>query len=506
MSKIKTDKMRKTALLFFAIILITFASCKINPLSDLTTEIGSSEWAVPLIDSKKSFKDIINGFDKQAFVQIAPDGTLILHYKGDYIARSSLDIFASYQNALFPIIDTVMAVPLSLPKGVTLDYVDVKQGSLDYFVRSPDAEPLNVTIRIPQMTKNGASFVTKFIATNAGYFGTLNMSGWSIASAKDSIYMYHDARRANGERVNLKSNGAFNIKDFQFKFVKGFLGVDTFDVPRDTIKMDFFNNWKQGEVRFENPKMTLTLDNSFGIPVRSFSRVANVISVNGQSLSLKSPLSQGVDINFPKLSEIGQSKRTVVVLDKNNSNLADIISLNPVAFDYDFDGITNPDPSVKTTGFMTDTSSFKLQVDLDLPIYGSAKNFVVSDTFPIDLSNYTNVTNAEFKVITDNGMPIDLAMQGFFANANGTVIDSFYTNSTVVLKGAPVGSDGLPRSIQTNESSVKVEADKLKRVLPAKKLIIRYSFSTTNNGSVPVKLTSTQDVRVRIGIKFGIKQ
>ena len=155
---------------------------------------------------------------------------------------------------------------------------------------------------------------------------------------------------------------------------------------------------------------------------------------------------------------------------------------------------------------MTDTSSFKLQVDLDLPIYGSAKNFVVSDTFPIDLSNYTNVTNAEFKVITDNGMPIDLAMQGFFANANGTVIDSFYTNSTVVLKGAPVGSDGLPRSIQTNESSVKVEADKLKRVLPAKKLIIRYSFSTTNNGSVPVKLTSTQDVRVRIGVKFGIKQ
>jgi hypothetical protein len=121
------------------------------------------------------------------------------------------------------------------------------------------------------------------------------------------------------------------------------------------------------------------------------------------------------------------------------------------------------------------------------------------------LSNYTNVTNAEFKIITDNGMPIDLAMQGFFANANGTVIDSFYTNSTIVLKGAPVGSDGLPRSIQTNESAIKVEADKLKRILPAKKLIIRYSFSTTNNGSVPVKLTSTQDVRVRIGVKFGIK-
>ena len=101
-------------------------------------------------------------------------------------------------------------------------------------------------------------------------------------------------------------------------------------------------------------------------------------------------------------------------------------------------------------------------------------------------------------------MPIDLALQGFFANANGSLIDSFYTASSLVLRGAPVGANGLPSSVQANENVIKIEADKLKRILPAKKLIIRYSFSTTNNGSVPVKLTATQNVRVRIGVKFGI--
>ena len=141
---------------------------------------------------------------------------------------------------------------------------------------------------------------------------------------------------------------------------------------------------------------------------------------------------------------------------------------------------------------------------MDLPIYGSAKNFVINDTFALDLSNYNNVTYGEFKIITDNGMPIDLALQGYFANAKGIVIDSFYTTSSLVLRGAPVGANGLPTSVQTNENVIKIEAEKLKRILPAKKLIIRYSFSTTNNGSVPVKLTSTQDVRVRIGVKFGI--
>lgn len=504
MLKIKTDKMKnKTFLrLLFAISLVAFMSCNINPLSELTTEGGQSEWAIPLIDTKKSFKDIINGFDKQAFLQISPDGSLVLHYKGDYIARSSLDIFSSFQNAIFPVLDTAMAVPFSLPKGVHVDYVDIKQGTLDWFMRSPN-DPLYVTLRIPQMTKNGQPFEQKFLVTNFGYRGTLDMQGWRVEGQNDSIYMYHDARKANGERVNLKSNGAFNIKDFQFQFVKGFLGVDTFDVPRDTLKMDFFDNWKQGEVRFENPQMKITLDNSFGLPVRSFARVADVIAINGQRLSLKSALTQGIDINYPLLTEIGQSKRTSVILDKTNSNLADVINLNPTAIDYDIDGITNPDPTIRKAGFMTDISAFKLQMEIDLPIHGSAKNFIVNDTFSIDLSRYTNVNFGELKVITDNGMPIDLSMQGFFANANGTVIDSFYNAETAILRGAPVGANGLPQSIQTTQSVIKVDAIKLKRILPAKKIIVRYSFSTTNNGAIPVKLTASQDVRVRIGLKFG---
>ena len=503
MRKINTFIMRKKSLYFLTVIILTLFGCRVNPFNDLNTEGVHSDWAVPIIDSKKSFKDIISGFDKQAFLQIEPDGSLVLKYKGDYIARSSIDIFSSFQNAIFPITDTVMAVPLRLPKGVHVDFVDVKQGTMDWIMLAPN-EPLNVTLRIPQLTKNGVAFERNFPLTSFGYKGTLDMSGWHIESKNDSIYMYHDARKANGERVNLKGSGGLNIKDFQFKYVQGYLGVDTFDVPRDTINMDFFDNWKQGEVKFENPKLTVTLDNSFGLPVRAFSRVADVISVNGQRIALKSALNQGVDINYPKLNEVGQSKRTVVTFDKTNSNLAEIISQNPIAVDYDIDGVTNPDPLVQATGFLTDTSSFKLQVDMDLPIHGSAKNFVINDTFAIDLSNYTNVTYGEFKIITDNGMPIDLALQGFFANANGTVIDSFYTTSSLVLRGAPVGANGLPTAVQTNENVIKIEAEKLKRILPAKKLIIRYAFSTTNNGAVPVKLTATQDVRVRIGVKFGV--
>ena len=102
-------------------------------------------------------------------------------------------------------------------------------------------------------------------------------------------------------------------------------------------------------------------------------------------------------------------------------------------------------------------------------------------------------------------MPVDMALQGYFVNANGAVIDSFYQNSTLVLRGAPVGADGIPTSIKSAESILKIDGDKLKKVMVATKLRTKLSVSTTNNGSIPVKLTSKQDVRVRIGVRFGAK-
>lgn len=508
LQKFKSDKMIKNTLFVLSIISILslFSNCKVNSISDFDTSISNSEWAIPLVDSKKSIKDILKDFDDQATLKIATDGGLTLHYKGDYIAKSSLDIFSAFQNALFPVLDTAMAAPLKLPKGVLLDYVNIKQGTLEWFFRSPINESLDVTVRIPQISKAGVPFQVRLTATPTGVAGSLNLTGWVFTSQNDSLYLYHDARKANGERVNLKNNGLFTIKDFQFSFIKGFMGVDTLDIPRDTIKMDFFDNLKQGEVKFESPKMTLTADNSFGFPVRAFSKIANAISVNGQILNLQSPLINGVDVNYPSLNEIGQTKRTIVTLDKNNSNLVNVTSFSPKAIDYDIDGISNPDPSVKTIGFMTDTSAFNLQVELDLPMHLTAKNFILNDTFDIDFSNYSDVKTAELKVITDNGIPMDLSLQGYFATANGTVIDSFYTSATAILKGASVNTaTGFPSGVTTTTSTVKVEADKFPRILPAKKLIIRHIFATTNNGAYPVILTASQDVRVRIGVKFGLK-
>jgi hypothetical protein len=498
--------MGKTSLLLLlatTLAVIFFSNCRINPIDDIKAG-DNQDWAVPLIDTKKSFGDIINGFDPKAFIQIGTDSTVILKYKGNFITQSSLNIFANFKDVFFPVLDSTMAVPFSLPSGVHVDYVDVKKGTLRWAF-GPPPEALNITIFIPQLTKNGLPFRKNF-NHNGITLDTIEMAGWRLASQNDSIYMYTTAKRiSNGQPYNLKSAGGYQIQNFEFTYVKGYFGQSIFDGPQDSIAIDFFDKWKDGSVYFSKPRMIITLDNSFGVPVRAIMRQGEVVSLDGRRLPLQSPLTTGLDVNYPKINEVGKTKRTVVVFDQTNSNIAEIMSSNPVGIQYDIDGLTNPDSNRSIVGFMTDTSKFELQVEVEVPMIGKAKNFEVNDTFDINLSKATDLTQAEFKIITDNGMPIDLSLQGYFATDRGVVIDSMYAVKSPILRGALVNSSGLPINITTTENLININAEKLKKIRTATKLIVRYAFSTTNGGSVPVRLTATQNVRVRIGVKFGLK-
>jgi hypothetical protein len=374
--------------------LLTFVGCKIRPIDDISLSGLESEWAVPLIDTDKTFGDIINNFDPKAFIQIASDGGVVLRYKGVYTAKSSLDIFSNFQNATFPLTDTLMAIPFKLPQGVTIDSVKLKAGSLTWlFLASP--EPLEVVLRMPQLKKNGIEFTQRFTLGNGLYSGGINLEGYDLKPLRDSIFITHEARKvSNGERVSLALKSAVIIKDFQAAFAKGYFGLSVFDSPRDTIKIDFFDQWKGGTVKFGNPKLIATLDNSFGVPVRAVMSVGQITTVGGGILQLVSPLTRGVDLAYPSFArnEIGQSKRTIVTFDKTNSNLDSIVSANPTSIDYKIDGFLNADISQRITGFLTDSSKFNLQVELEVPMEGTAKNFEVNDTFPINLATAQEVT------------------------------------------------------------------------------------------------------------------
>ena len=253
--------------------------------------------------------------------------------------------------------------------------------------------------------------------------------------------------------------------------------------------------------------MTLTLDNSFGVPIRTQTKLLQAISADGTLTNLESPLLQtGVNIAYPNLSEINQSKRTTVVLDKTNSNLPDLIAASPTAIAYKINAFTNPDGNTKTIGFLTDSSAYSLHASLDLPVYGTAKGFEVTDTFNINFSQYQkNVDHVELKIIADNGMPIDLGVQGYFATDAGTILDSLYATPNTILKAAAVDAAGSVTSSTQQISYTTIDYSRFHRIAPATKLLVHYFYSTANKGTIAVKVLATQEVRLQIGMKLGLK-
>ena len=141
-----------------------------------------------------------------------------------------------------------------------------------------------------------------------------------------------------------------------------------------------------------------------------------------------------------------------------------------------------------------------------MPIYGTAIGFEARDTFPVDFGEYDNVDYVEFKLITDNDIPVEVGMQAYFADASGNILDSLFTPAQVVLEGAPVDGNGLVINPVEKTTFSTLESERFQNIKSAKSIYIRASFSTSNDGNDAVKVFSDQNVDFRMGMKIGVKE
>ncbi|MCB0587653.1 MAG: hypothetical protein KDD06_20340, partial [Phaeodactylibacter sp.] len=205
------------------------------------------------------------------------------------------------------------------------------------------------------------------------------------------------------------------------------------------------------------------------------------------------------------INEVGVIKEEKFVFNKDNSNIDVILGAGPVAIDYDVDAVTNPDSNVNIRGFITDSSYYKIRVDVDLPLYGRSINFLARDTFEIDFSNFQQMYKAEFKLVTVNSLPLDVSIQGYFIDKDGMVLDSLFEESMRVIAGAPVDSEGNASGVKEDITYIDYPEERFDKVRTAETLAIVASFSTVNDGSVSVKILESQAVQVKLGAIFGVR-
>ncbi len=471
------------------------------------------EYAFPLFYGEVSIQEFLDSFDDTGLLEIDSTGGLRIRYRGNTIERTTRDALAPALTLLqlpIPVTDTLFELPFRYDDILEVDSALFKSGILTYFFNSHHPDSVFVRVSFPQLRKDGQPLVLEHVLPPANGAPVpllpnpqVDLAGYSLApDAEGAMWLRYEALRLPSMSRDTLADFFLLMQNVEFSYIQGYLGNYLYDGARDTIQIEFLEKWRRGHVYFADPKVYLYVTNSFGLPTRSVVNVFDVYTLDGQVLPLQSPLltDGGLDFVYPTLDEVGQVKTQTIVLHKDNSNIAEILGANPLAVDYDIDALTNPDSNTAIRGFLTDSSFYRFQVEVELPIYGQASDFEVTDTFALDLSAFQNMSAAEIKLLAENELPLGLDVQIYLADEQG-IIDSLFDARAFLIEPAAVDEFGYPIETRETVTFIPIEGTRLQHFLAATRLILDVAFHTSEQGQVPVRMTFFEGTRIRAGMK-----
>jgi hypothetical protein len=497
-------------------MLLVFASCtnSIEDLSRVDETRYSSAFAVPLIDSEVTLNELIGDVSEDISLTVDPDGLLRFRYTGEVPAIGSDIVFARLetvaQGVFVPITRSRQAAPFGGGADIDIDEVRIKGGFLNYSLPNRYDQPVTVTLSIPDARLNGVPFSTSedlpaysgsgIPPTFQNLDSPVDLSDYILTIPNDSLYFEYSIVDASGIDLGPSEQTVVSFTNLRFSYVEGYLGQELYPGLRDTVVVDFFDNYLEGDIFFEDPTITMTLTNTFGVPALAQVSVLNVVDVEGNVTPITgTAVEEGFYFDFPTAP--GDTAITTFVFDNSNSNISEVISARPVALDYEVNALINPDANTDIIGFLTDSASYSAKVDVELPLYGQASGFVVYDTIPIDLMDrFGEVVGVDFRLTTRNGIPLSVRMEGTFLDENDNALADLTDGRLQLLEAAPIDNEGNVISegeFLTND--ITIEGDRLNAIRSANRLVLTMNFSTSRLGLISARVTNEQTLQVLLG-------
>jgi hypothetical protein len=312
----------------------------------------------------------------------------------------------------------------------------------------------------------------------------------------------YDARKQDGTRIKL--DRVLVVYDrLDFKYFEAYFSKSSYDISRDTIDIDIYDRILPGKLFFEAPKVVIRVSNQFGFPVKTLIDVFRLQGKDGNYLDFQSPfVTEGIEVGYPRLNEVGESVVTEFVFDTSNSNIREIFNSQPIALDYKFSAVANEDEDPNRIGFLHADGEFLVNVNVDLPVHGRASDFLASSDFDIALGDLDGVEKISFKWVSQNRMPVELATQVYFIDEQGATVDSLFEGSKLIIEAAPI--DENDRIIQTIENIriVEVSDARLDNIKRATKARLDMRISTFQDDLRSVRIKNDQEITVKLGTIF----
>lgn len=524
-------------------VIILFNAC-IKDNFDFN-KLAKTEWnpnlAVPLVYSSLTVQDILTKNDKSGVIHVDSTNFCTLVYQGNLFSIGASDLVkmpdqdippytASLDLSQIPILvsNATITIPYSQTINFTpgtnnpkIDSVVFKSGMLDLKLNSDFKYNGKVKIEIPTARKNGKIF-SETLSLN--YTGTIPV----LANLAVDLTGYHFDMTKGGTTYNqfvvnyeltLSGNGTApttsnkvmmsgTFKNLNFDRMFGDLGQLPLSLDKDTVDISVFKNAiGSGLISFVDPRLKMIFYNSYGIPINATIAQLDAYtpgSVPYQITGFPSPL----PLYSPGMNEVGVTKIGSFTLNNSNSNMSTIIKKIPQSIIYKIDSKTNPTGATHNN-FILDTSRFKVDMEVQLPLWGTAKDFVLIDTadFKLEQNLTEEVESATIRTYNSNGFPMDIAMQVYFADSTYKKLDSLIIPYQLILKSAIV-NPGTGKVVSPTEKiyDITLTQDRVRKLKTAKYLLIKANATTTSGGNTNVKIYANYKIDVKLGVQAKIRK
>jgi len=503
------------------------------------------EWeptlAAPIIHTKLTLWDVLYDWDSSHIVVQDENKFLTLIYRGTIFSQTAQELIKIPDNNLPPFdttftkpnlvteINIVFPMYFSAGNNERLDEIYLKQGNCELSFISNLKSSANVTFTFQDITRisDGAQLVVSYPNVPTGpsqLVNNVNFTGYKIKlkhPTPTSTVNYLDVSMKvvfSDPGLLTDNHIALNtrITNMLFSKLLGYFGQPSFVIREDSVFLDVFKRSLGGRFTVKEPELNIYVTNSYGFPINiifdKFSSYRSVVPLDSVPIT-GSGFPNPWIINSPTISEIGQSKLSELKLNNSTCNIGDAINIAPQYIVYHTRASGNPAGYI-SQNFVLDTSKFKVDVDVKLPLWGKAINFTVQDTFKIEefkTENRDKVDWIGIRVTATNGFPVDVNLQLIFTDTLYNRIDSLYLagDDNQVIRAGLLGPAPYYRVILPfiKKTETIISGQRVNYMIDhqVKKVLLKAVLNTSGNQNYDVGFYSDYSLDIKVGAKSHIK-
>ncbi|MCB0685432.1 MAG: hypothetical protein KDC53_02870 [Saprospiraceae bacterium] len=502
-------KRKPCQLIWLGFLLLWLAACvKNDELPGIELESSSPFLAFPLANVNISSNELIEELEGDTRIQLNSEGLYTAFFTSDSIVKTKDELFPKIDiNLPLPIIDSVVVLPLSLISDFALKKGVLKGDAITFTFNSLEEEDIRVTIRLPQLKKEGKEFTAEFVIAFDGsppstfITPAFGLEGYEVDFSSGNLSMIYDARNVDGQRIVLPLSFA-QIGALDFSYLEGSIAQTSIPSGLQRIDVAIQDSLVEGTYTFQNPKIHFDVANSFGVPIGINVKNVYVVGADMVPQALQSTLFDNLIIlDYPGFSEIGDVVNSRITFDKSNSNLLAITHNDIVAIDYDLDIIINPESSGNSDFFITDSSRAILSAEVELSFDAVVEEISISKAIPTDFSSLDSVIYFRLKAIVDNGLPLSFDPILYLKDTIGGMELILKEEAGRKIESAP--TDELGNQIGTATSVLYFEGDEQDVVTIRNMNLLETTFVIKSplEGSIPTKISPELRLDLRLGVE-----